>query len=316
MRKALIVGIDDYDESPLSGCITDASKMAKVLSKNQDNSPNFDCKILTSDKENITRDVLKENIVELFNNKAEITLFYFSGHGTAPYNLGGYLVTQDVVQFDEGVSMSDCLNLANKSNSRQIVIILDCCYSGNFGNTPTMQNDTAILREGISILTACRSTQVAMENNNSGVFTSLLYDAFNGGSTDILGNVTVANLYAYVDRMLGAWQQRPLYKASVSKFLVLRKCNPEVELKILRLLPEYFKTAKSRLKLDKSFEPNIKPRNKKNELIFSHLHYLRNARLVVPVGDRYLYRAAMNSKSCKLTAQGRYFWKLVKLGRI
>jgi len=316
MRKALIVGIDHYVDAPLSGCISDARKMEKVLSKNQDGSPNFDCKVLTSDKDNITRDVLKENIIDLFKNKAEVTLFYFSGHGTTANNLGGFLVTQDIIQYDEGVSMSDCLALANKSNSRQVIIILDCCYSGNFGNTPAIQNDTAILREGISILTACRSSQVALENDNSGVFTSLLFDAFNGGSTDILGNITVANLYAYVDRMLGAWNQRPLFKVNISKFLILRKCKPEVELKTLRLLPEYFKKAKSKLKLDKSFEPNVKPRNKKNEIIFSHLHYLRNARLVVPVGDKYLYRAAMNSKSCKLTPQGRSYWKLATLGRI
>ena len=42
MRRALIVGIDDYPEVPLSGCVNDARKILSVLSRNEDGTPNYD----------------------------------------------------------------------------------------------------------------------------------------------------------------------------------------------------------------------------------------------------------------------------------
>ena len=45
MRKALVVGIDDYGTSPLNGCINDAEAVADILSKNEDGSPNFEVRL-------------------------------------------------------------------------------------------------------------------------------------------------------------------------------------------------------------------------------------------------------------------------------
>ena len=66
MRKALIVGINDYNGriTPLHGCINDASEMNSVLEKNGDNSPNFSTRRI----DNIsTKAKLKEAIVDLFS---------------------------------------------------------------------------------------------------------------------------------------------------------------------------------------------------------------------------------------------------------
>ena len=45
MRKALIVGIDNYTQCPLHGCCNDADAVAQVLETNGDGSPNFSVKI-------------------------------------------------------------------------------------------------------------------------------------------------------------------------------------------------------------------------------------------------------------------------------
>ena len=45
MKKAYIVGIDDYSGHPLSGCVNDANVVSELLSHNADGSPNFDVKI-------------------------------------------------------------------------------------------------------------------------------------------------------------------------------------------------------------------------------------------------------------------------------
>ena len=44
MKKAYVVGIDEYLNHPLSGCVNDANVVSELLSHNADGSPNFDVK--------------------------------------------------------------------------------------------------------------------------------------------------------------------------------------------------------------------------------------------------------------------------------
>ncbi len=315
MRRALLVGIDNYSFSPLAGCVNDATSMQKILSRHEDESPNFDCKLLTAPHENIDKALIRENIEVLFATEADVALFYFAGHGTVN-NLGGYLVTQDAKRYDEGIAMRDVLTLANSAKIREVAIVLDCCHSGFLGVVPEIDNEKAILREGVSVLTASRASQSAAEVEGSGVFTKLICDALNGGAADVCGNVTVAAVYAYVDQALGAWEQRPLFKSHVSRLIPLRKCKPVIDLSILRLLPKYFANPANEFPLDPSFEPTAEPRNEEHEKIFHHLQMYRASRLLVPVGEEHMYWAAIRSKQCKLTPLGQYYWHLANGGRL
>jgi hypothetical protein len=108
MRRALLVGIDNYPSSPLSGCVNDANGLADLLVRHDDGSPNFECRRLLSPPETVDRPTLRRAITELFAGKADTALLFFAGHGTVN-NLGGFLVTQDAHQYDEGVSMTDTL---------------------------------------------------------------------------------------------------------------------------------------------------------------------------------------------------------------
>ena len=176
MRRALIVGIDDYPLSPLSGCVNDATEIDAILSINSDGSPNFSCRKMIAPPGTVTRPLLTEAIKELFSNEADVALFYFSGHGTSN-NLGGFLVTQDAERYDEGIRMTDLLTFANRSKANEIVIILDCCHSGAFGGLPAIDNIQAHLREGVSVLTSSRTSQVSMVSGGKSVFTALISDA-------------------------------------------------------------------------------------------------------------------------------------------
>jgi len=144
----------------------------------------------------------------------------------------------------------------------------------------------------------------------------LVCDALNGGASDVLGNVTVAAVYSYVDQTLGAWEQRPLLKAHVSRLIPIRRCNPLVDRGILRLLPTYFHDPDFEFNLDPSFEPTEDTKNKENQKIFSNFQELRDAGLLVAVDADHLYYAAMNSKSCKLTRLGQFYWNLAKGGKL
>jgi hypothetical protein len=325
MRRALTVGVDDYAKAPLSGCVKDAAAIEGLLSKHEDGSPNFDCMLVTAPSGQVTRKSLKKQVEELFQHEADVALFYFSGHGTAN-NLGGYLVTQDAERYDEGVPMQDVLTFANNAKKiREVVILLDCCHSGAFGQVPAIGNDAAMLREGLAVLTASRSDQLALEENGGGIFTGLVGAALSGGASDVLGKVTIASIYAYVDQMLGAWGQRPLFKSHVSKLISLRNCGPSVPLPELRLLPKYFPKRDHDFTLDPSFERYKNDpayahekcaSNPANEMIFHHLQKFRAARLLVPVGEEHMYYAAMNRKSCRLTRLGQFYWQLANEGKI
>ncbi|MBQ6328082.1 MAG: caspase family protein, partial [Kiritimatiellae bacterium] len=53
-----------------------------------------------------------------------------------------------------------------------------------------------------------------------------------------------------------------------------------------------------------------------NVAIFKELQELQKVGIVAPVGEQYMYFAAMHSKSCKLTPLGRHFWEVAKKGLI
>jgi Caspase domain len=315
MRRALVVGIDDYASAPLAGCVNDANAVAALLAKHHDGSPNFDVKLLDAPPGRVTRPVLRENIEQLFEKPADIALFYFSGHGTEN-NLGGFLVTQDAARYDEGVALTDVLTFANRSPVREVVILLDSCHSGTLGQLPAIENDKANIREGVTIITASRSSEVAVETGGMGLFTSLVVAAFEGGAADAVGRVTVASVYDYVEESLGPWDQRPLFKSHVSTLVSLRNAKPAIDVAILRRLPEWFPRPDADFGLDPSYEPDAEPPDEEHERIFRYLQRCRAAKLVEPVGEAHMYYAAMNSRSCRLTPLGRHYWRLANEGRV
>lgn len=318
MRKALVVGIDNYSQCPLRGCCNDADEVAKLLSSNDNGSPNFSVKL----QKNIsTKAILRRHIEECFSGDADVALFYYSGHGHID-NVGGYLVTPDFTNYDYGVSLQDVLNIANASRCKDKIIILDSCHSGFMGSISTAGQSTAVINEGVTILTASRSIEASVEINGHGLFTSLLIEALCGGAADITGYITPGGIYAYIDKALGPWEQRPVFKTNVTRFTPLRKVTPQVDISIIRRICTYFPSEDAEMPIDPSFEPTnsldvmhevIQPyANPDNTKIFSDLQKLEGIGLVVPVGEEHMYFAAMRSKTCALTSIGKQYWRLVK----
>jgi hypothetical protein len=293
--------------------------MAALLSKHQDGTPNFECKKMVAPiggtKDVVTRVKLKQAVEQLFKDKADVALMHFSGHGTEN-NLGGYLVTQDAQRYDDGLSMTDVLKIANDSKADEVVILLDCCHSGNMGNVPAINNNAAMLREGVSIITASRGDQPSVEVGGGGLFTSLVVDALEGGAADLLGDVTAPAIYAKVEAALGAWDQRPLFKSHLSKVIPLRKCEPPISIAILRDLPVLFPVPAEDFPLSPEYEETHPHKDEAKTKVFGKLQDLNRVHLVVPIQAKHMYDAAMQSKGCRLTAAGRYYWRLAKDNRI
>jgi uncharacterized caspase-like protein len=315
MRRALLVGIDDYPTSPLAGCVNDAKAMAQLLRCNHDRAPNFAPRLITSDQALISRTSLLDDIDTLFRDEADVALLFYAGHGYIDH-LDGYLVTPDMKAYSEGIELSKILTLANQSKAAEVVIILDSCFSGAFGQIPASNDKNANIREGVTVLTASRPTQTASEANGGGVFTGLVCSALDGGAADVLGKVTAAGIYSYVDEALGPWEQRPLFKSHVSKLIPLRWAQPSISLETLRLLPQWFSDASSHFPLDPSYEPTEQPSHPDHELVFAQLQKCRAAKLVEPVAEEHMYYAALRSTACELTPLGRRYWQQATAGHI
>ena len=318
MKKALVVGINFYASyGPLHGCVRDAEEVGERLERHGNKKKNFDVRYLIGKDKNspVSRSKLRAEVQDLFKDKNEVALLYFAGHGFVDAT-GGFLVTSDCQVGQDGLSLTEVMALADESKASNKVLILDSCHSGTAGSQISL-GDKAILSAGMSILTASSATQYALEENGSGVFTSLLVDALDGGAANLLGDVTPGSVYAHIDQSLGSWQQRPIFKTNVSEFTSLREVEPPIALSDLHRLRTLFDAPKDRFALDPSFEPQppapnhgIAP-NPVNTEKFGVLQKMNRLNLVRPVGAEHMYFAAMNSTSCELTALGRHYWRLI-----
>lgn len=317
MKKALVVGINKYQQCPLGGCENDANAIEHILSRNADSSANFSVKKVLNVP---TKGDLKGHITDCFAGNNDIALFYFSGHGYIDA-IGGYIVTPDFSPNDMGVSMQELLTIVNDSQAKNKVVILDCCHSGFLGCSSTAGQQPSVIKDGVTLLTASKSDEPAMEVHGHGVFTALLLDALNGGAADVTGYITPGGIYAYIDKALGPWEQRPVFKTNVTRFSPLRRATPQVGEDILRRLVDYFATPDAKFPLNPSFEPTNAPAvehkvvepfaDSTNTRIFKELQMLEGVGLVIPCDEEHMYFAAMNSKACRLTSAGQHYWRLV-----
>lgn len=319
LKRSLLVGINNYERyRPLRGCVNDATALRPLLAVNAtaDAELNFDCQ-LAAPEGGLTRDRLLRHVDRLFADGPDCALLYFAGHGE-PVRGDVALVTSDGVPgITPGVKFQEILERINESKIAEVIVILDCCFSGGAGKVPLF-GDNAHLRPGLSILTASRDDQVSVEDNQTrrGLFSTYLEAALEEGAADLLGNITLSGVYAYISEVLGAWDQRPTFKANIDRLHNLRKVKPAIPRPVLREITAWFPNATDELPLNPSYEPTADPQHDEHQRIFGKLQRLRAVHVVEPVGEEHLYFAAMNYKSCRLTELGRHYHQLVKAGRV
>jgi Caspase domain len=313
MKRALLVGIDKYDrKTPLYGCVNDVQALHPLLARNEDNTLNFECQIRNS----ASRRQLRSSLDALLAPGADVALFYFAGHGAAVPN-DVVLVCRDGQEGELGIPLSEILGKVQSSSVPEVLILLDCCFGGAGGGVPQLGGNAAVLRNGVSILTASRGDQRAEESpQQRGLFSSFVQGALDGGAADTLGHVTTAGMYAYLSESFGAWKQRPTFKTNVDRLHVLRRCRSAVPLVDLQRLPKIFASPEVEFPLDPSYEFTAEPRNAEHEEIFQVLQRCHQAKLVEPVGTEHMYFAAMESRSCRLTPLGRHYWRLAHEERV
>lgn len=338
-REALVIGNFTYadGEKNLAVCKNDAYYVATLLRHHEIVSP---CRKRTMNKTgecegprvpnfnvselyNLRAEDILQKVDDLFEGEGELALFYFSGHGREEW-WGTGIVGSD----NKSISLEDIMHRANASRYRNRIIILDSCFSGAAGEAFKGYGDTtravSFISPGVSVLCACQADQLAFVGSDGtySCFTSMLIDALDGRAASIDGLISLGSIYDYIDRNMARNAQRPVFKTNVNGFCSLRRVTPVVQEDDLRRMLGYFKADISEIGLNPSFEftnkknaesLSIEPyADEANVKIFKDLQKLVSAGLAEPVGEEHMYYAAMNSKSCRLTRSGRFYWHLLK----
>lgn len=336
-KRALIIGLNTYrsdDIEDLSWATSDAEAIHQLLAYNGDHppnenpTPNYECRVLLNRMEDdspITRAALRKARSDFFSETNEQSLLYFSGHAVLT-SFGGHLCTSDTMPNDWGIPMAEVMQMTVNSNAEDILLILDCCHSGDMGNPSifnTGDNPLALLKENTTVIAASHFNQEALEEGGHGLFTAAVLDALKGGAADHMGWVTAPSIYAYIERRFIGSTHRPIYKSHASKINVVRQCAPLIDrLKLLELV-SHFPSVNHKYKLDSEFEPEDEFGNFHEPVIhekiaIAHLFKeYRDAGLLKPsTPGEQLYWTARRSHTVELTNRGREYWNLVKNGKI
>lgn len=217
-RRALIVANGEYDNAGLQRLMSpaaDADALADVLANRT--ISDFDVQVVRNE----TAHVVQAEIEDLFaeGKPDDVLLLHFSCHGlkndtgelffaarnTRPDRLGSTAVPAEFVQ--------RCMRL---SRSRSIVLLLDCCYGGAFGEGVAVRasGDANVLDNfrgggrGRAVITASNSIEYAFEDGQlaedrvarPSVFTAALVEGLRTGEADRDedGWIALGELYDYL----------------------------------------------------------------------------------------------------------------------
>jgi Caspase domain len=246
-RIALLIGANSYADPHLRGLrspVSDLQSLARVLGSAAIGG--FEVRQILD----VPAHQVNAEIEELFADRSreDVLLAYFSCHGIKDDSGRLYFAASNTRLNRLGstaVSASFVHDQLEQSSSRQIVVLLDCCYSGAFANseglTPRSDRHVDVNERlagtGRAIITATTAMEYAFEPQGlesvgapgSSLFTRALVAGLESGDADLNkdGVVTVDELYSYVyDELREATpRQTPRKQFSLSGDLVIAK-NP------------------------------------------------------------------------------------------
>jgi caspase domain-containing protein len=213
-RRALVVATSDYEDPKLRELRApgaDAEALTKVLGDPAIGA--FEVSTLPDPHE----DELRRRVSSFFRAAArdDFLLLHMACHGVKDDDGKLYFAASDTQLSDLAATAvrADFVNEAmHDSRSAQIVLLLDCCYSGAFSKGMTPRADSSVqLRDafhgqGMAVLSASEATEYAWEGDDvtgegvSSVFTRAVVEGLENGSADLNrdGQVSVDDLYEYV----------------------------------------------------------------------------------------------------------------------
>lgn len=231
-RCALLIGTANYSDRKipdLRSPAADVAALADIL-KDEQKGRYDDVEVAV----NLPYHQIQESIGKLFDNRDidDTVLLYFSGHGFRNEDgdlfLGARNTGPNSLEYT-GVSAHLVSRLIDKTRSRKVIVVLDCCFSGAFDRTlsPALKSVSELATqvqgilegEGRIVFTSSTAVQSAFESEDGplSVFTGLLTQGLGTGAADVDndGYITSTDLYQYLTSQfrVGRHQQTPTLSA-------------------------------------------------------------------------------------------------------
>jgi energy-coupling factor transporter ATP-binding protein EcfA2 len=263
-RYALVIGITDYDNwnflPNLSKPAIDAEAVAQFLEstgfENVERLPN---RWIEAEKRyevvpgKVTGDAILQALKQILlgeQTKNQEVFIYFSGHGFCLTNRIGdsetYLATSDSQKNGtNAISLEKELNpLLRRSSLSNLVVLLDCCHAGAL-LSENRELDRTLLEPSLSafkekpdyfLIAACRSQQVAWEDEEYSLFTAALLKGLSPEQADPkTGEISGDRLFDFVSRELRGKGQEPI-RMGVGRSLILVKYGAQPQVAVVKPL--------------------------------------------------------------------------------
>lgn len=136
--KAYVIGISDYNTSVGISSLQTPARDAKAVATILTDTYKYDVASYTKEFSLTQFRKLLEDIGKEEPKENECIVFYFAGHGLGKEdkegNLSGYLIPSDADLDDEAsfMPMKEVELAFEKRNPHHLLIVLDCCFAGNF----------------------------------------------------------------------------------------------------------------------------------------------------------------------------------------
>ena len=216
-KLALIIGNSQYQDACLARLAApdvDVRALAEVLS-----TPGIGAFDDVTQLLNEGLATVRKAIAQFFDlkHRDDLLFLYFSGHGVRDEQGHLHLAVRDTerkVLAGTAIEASFITGRMDRSASKRLVLVLDCCHSGAFGyGTKAAQGatvGTATAFEGTGrgrvVLTATDSTQYAWDGDQvlgqseNSLFTHYMIEGLRTGAADRDGDglITIDELYDYV----------------------------------------------------------------------------------------------------------------------
>ena len=182
---ALIVGISDYNEE--IGSLKYSAKDAEIAAKYLNGVmgvPEKKIKILLNEKATGSSiDAFADKMAQ--NDELDLLVFYFSGHGMPDPDNQTHGADPYMVPYDADLNLKDTLiglnTIVSKlegSKAKNILIILDSCFSGKKGRTPKL---FAMKQKGVGIIPKFAQERALVISGSKGNQASLEFDKVGHG---------------------------------------------------------------------------------------------------------------------------------------
>ena len=256
-RRALIVATSEYEDDQLRRLRApgaDAEALARVLGDDQ--LGGFQVEVAAD----ATEGDLRRRLTAFFLRTAQrddVVLAHFSCHGVLDERGDLYFATTDTRKDDlyaTAIEAAWLQRLLRDSNSRQIMLLLDCCHSGAFarGGERRAGSDVHLKQrldgKGWVVITATDVLEYAWEGDEltgdgqPSVFTRAVVDGIETGAADIDrdGQISVDDLYEFVDDTLQTHtrKQTPTKFGSVQGQLFVSRARAHQALQASDRLPD------------------------------------------------------------------------------